>query len=161
MTEIKKNQKYTKALETIPKKASWIPSKNPSTDRNVNAPDVKLDIPPEFLQGDQDNRLKFNEGATGSSKQPRMHTIILKEIQRNIAEDYQERGRNDQSSFDTVIESAILRATSEFTSAFQYYSYRKNNDHTSHRGNAILSLPASKSCNTTNTILVGLSSKNL
>lgn len=38
---------------------------------------------------------------------------------------------------------------------------KKNNDHTSYRGNAIISIPASKGCNTTSTILVGFSSQNL
>ena len=51
MTEIKKEpEKYTKALQTAQKSIVDTVKSIPQPIVNVNAPDVKLDIPPEFLQ---------------------------------------------------------------------------------------------------------------
>lgn len=119
MTEIKKDPvKYTKALEDTKKAIVDTVNKMPTPLVNVTAPEVKIEVPPEFLQEIRTIVQNFNEWATGKVKATEdAYTVILKRFRENIATDIQNAVRNDQSSFDSVIESAILRATSEFTSA--------------------------------------------
>lgn len=119
MTEIKKEpEKYTKALQETKNAIVETVKKIPQPIVNVKASDVTLDIPPEFLQEVKAIVSNFNEGATGKLKATEdAYAVILKRFRENIAEDIKTAVRNDQSSFDTVIESAILRATSEFTAA--------------------------------------------
>lgn len=62
MKEIKKEpEKYTKALQDTKNAIVETVKKIPQPIVNVNAPDVKLDIPPEFLKEIKTIVSNFNE----------------------------------------------------------------------------------------------------
>ena len=62
MTEIKKDPvKYTKALEDTKKAIVDTVNKMPTPLVNVTAPEVKIEVPPEFLQEIRTIVQNFNE----------------------------------------------------------------------------------------------------
>lgn len=119
MTEIKKEpEKYTKALETTKKAIVDTVKKMPTPLVNVTAPDVKIEVPPDFLQEIKTIVQNFNEWAEGKIKATDdAYTVIMKRFRENIAEELQTYKNGDKASFDLIIETAILRATSQFTQA--------------------------------------------
>ncbi len=119
MNELKKEpEKYKKAREVAQKTIVDTVKNMPQPIISVEAGEVSVQVPDEFIKEIRDVVSSFNQWAEGKIKATEdAYNLIMKKFRENIAEDIKSSVRTDQSSFDSVIESAILRATSEFTSA--------------------------------------------
>lgn len=87
---------------------------------NVPAPEVTVQVPPDLITKLETMAGKFSDNAAEKEKQVRdTYDFIIGEFKEKVVADVKTMVTEHKTGFDTIIESAIIRATSEFTSALQ------------------------------------------
>lgn len=111
-------EKYTKALEKAQQQIIQAIKLMPAPLVNVAAPEVTVQVPQDLITKLETMAGKFSDNAAEKEKQVRdTYNFIIGEFKEKVVQDVKTMVTEHKTGFDTVLESAIIRATAEFTSA--------------------------------------------